>query len=521
MSQGGRPGAVRRFLRRPWFWVGVAIVAGPAVISLDRQSQRDAAPGRDALRVEAVVQTVDAGSVDIAYDNPLTGQRVETSVPVGTGIDSPAEGARLNVAVDRADPENVRLAGHRPAPGFEGVALALLLGLPLLWCAIRWWSVHAAERLAGRPAAPTFAMVGALAAPRRVGRRPCLHLWPLDSPPGAEALCAVPVLVSGGLPVGTAFPVEVKGSPRSFGRVVARAGDTVLWPAARTLRAPWVRRPPHVDATPTTLDPPLTGGAADTRPRAIGFPAAHSQVCFGLAASVVLLLAVGTVTLINRGRADDLYRHGTGVIAEVTKRGGSSVTVRYTRPGETTVRTGRVPVDWPDDQKIGLKLPAVVDPGDGARLRFLRERYDAAEPIVGAACPAIMFAALLLAQLRTWRASGRVAARGPWRAVTARRRVGSQLTYLALSSGAETATALEVRIPFVSVGPLGARTGGAPIRLEMAGDPDPGSPIALRHSGRLLPVSSPARVPRPRDRRPPPPPRRWPARRPGTDPAAS
>jgi hypothetical protein len=162
-----------------------------------------------------------------------------------------------------------------------------------------------------------------------------------------------------------------------------------------------------------------------------------------------------------------------------------------------------------------------VAPANGARLRFLRERYDAAEPIVWAACPAMMIAALLLAQLRTWRASGRVAARGPWRGVTARRRVGSQLTYLGISSGAETATALEVRIPLDAVGALGVRTGGAPIRLEMAGDPDPGSPIALRHSGRLLPVSSPARVPRATERRIPLPPRRWPARRPGTDPAAS
>jgi hypothetical protein len=176
-----------------------------------------------------------------------------------------------------------------------------------------------------------------------------------------------------------------------------------------------------------------------------------------------------------------------------------------------------VPVDWPGDQKIGLKLPAVVD---GAHVRFLRERYDAAEPILWAACPAAVIAGLLLVQLRTWRAGGRVAARGPWRAVTARRRGGSQLTYLALSSGAETATVLEVRIPLTSVEPLGARVGGPPIRLEMAGEADPGSPIALRHSGRLLPVTSPARVPRAGPRILPLP-RGWPARRPGTDPASS
>jgi hypothetical protein len=229
---------------------------------------------------------------------------------------------------------------------------------------------------------------------------------------------------------------------------------------------------------------------------------------------------VGTVTLINRGRADDLYRHGREVIAEVTKRGSTSVTVRYTMPGEAIVRTARVPVDRAGDQKIGLKLPAVADPVGGGRLRFLRERYDAAEPILWAACPSVMIAGLLVVQLRTWRSSGRVAARGPWRGVTARRRGGGQLTYLALSSGPQTATALEVRIPFASVGPLGARLGGPPIRLEMAGEPDPGSPIALRHSGRLLPVSSPARVPRATDRRIPPR-RGWPARRPGTDPAAS
>lgn len=522
MSRGGRPGAVRRFLRRPWVWVGVVIVAAPVFNWLDQSDQRRHAPGPDALRLEALVEDVAGGSVKLAYENPLTGQRVEARAPVGPAVDTPAEGVGVPVEVARGDPETVRLAGDGPVPTFDAVALALVLGLPLLWCALRWWSVRAAERLAGRPSAPTFAMVGALAGPRRVGRRPCLHLWPLDSPPGSEALCAVPVVVSGGLPVGTAFPVEVKGSPRSFGRIVARAGGTVLWPAARGLRAPWMRRPARIDPAPIPLDPPVPGGAGDTPVRPPGFVTPHASLLLGVAASVVLPAAVGVVALTNQRRAEALYRHGTQVVAEVVERGGSSVTVRYTLPGEAEARTGRVPVDWPEDQKIGLKLPAVVDPQDPARLRFLRERYDAAEPILWAACPAATIAGVLLVRFRTWRRSARVADAGPWRPVTARRRSGIQLTYLAISSAAETGTALEVRIPNDAIRPLEGRSGRSPIRLELAGDPDPGSPIALRSSGRILPVASTALVPRTAG--PDQPPfhgLRWRAARPGPGPAAS
>jgi hypothetical protein len=495
----------------------VVIVAAPAINWIDQHGRAEPVPGPHSLRVEAVVERVDGVVVDLAYDNPLTGQRVQTSAPRHGTLTA---GDTVGIAVDPADPEHVRLAGDQPDGDSGLLAGALLLVLPGIWVAMRRWSVHAAEQVAAKSTVPSFAMVGALAPPRRTGRRPCLHLWPLDSPPDAEALCAVPVLITAGLPLGRAFPVEAKGSPRSFGRVVARASDTVLWPAARALRNPWLRRPDRVDEVPPWLPPAVTEQRSTPVPRDSRFVVVHAALILGFVASTVLLVVISTVTLVNDGRADRLYRDGTGVVAEITGRGASTVTVTYNLPGETTSRIGQVPVDWPEEEKIGLRLPAVVHPAHRDRLRFRRERYDAVEPITWAAIPFVAFTAVLFVQLRTWRRSARVAATGQWRTVTAHRHTRRGFTYLTI--GGDAGTVLEVRLPLQSTWRLRGWDAGRPLRVDLAGEADPGSPIALRYSRRLLPVISPSLIPRTGRPDIPPPPHgaRWPAPQPGTGPVA-
>jgi hypothetical protein len=63
---------------------------------------------------------------------------------------------------------------------------------------------------------------------------PRLQLFPLDAPSGSRPVCEVP-LIDRRVRKGT-FPVEVKGTPRASGRVVARVADgEILWPSGRAL----------------------------------------------------------------------------------------------------------------------------------------------------------------------------------------------------------------------------------------------------------------------------------------------
>ena len=517
MNGGGRPSAVRRFLLRPWWWVGLVIAAAPAIVWIDQQSRSDPLPGPDSIRVQATVEGRHGGEVDVAYDHPLTGQRVQTSAPRHGDAQA---GDPVDIAVDPADPERVRLAGDsQPESPFDALSAALLLLLPLIWASMRHWSVHAADRLAASSGVPSFAMVGALAAPRRAGRRPTLHLWPLDSTPQDEALCAVPVLVTGGLPVDVAFPVEVKGSPRSFGRVVARAGDTVLWPAARALRSPWLRRPDTVEA-----EPPWLGSVSEPervrRPqRQTSFVVAQWPLLLGFAATVAIAGAVAGGTLTHRRDANRLYRDGTQVVAEIAERGGTTVTVTYRLPGDAAVRTGRAAVDWPEEQKIGLRLPAVVDPARPGRLRLLRQPYDAGEPIAWAAIPCVGLGAAVFTQQRRWRRSARIAATTTqWRTVAAQRFTRHGFTYLTVQGSA--GPVLQVRLPPESTWRFERWNAAGANTVEMAGELDPGSPVAIRHHDRLLPLTSAALVPkkaRP-DRPSPPQWASWPRPRPDTGP---
>jgi hypothetical protein len=89
-------------------------------------------------------------------------------------------------------------------------------------------TIHATERLVASPA-QAYAMEASMT--RRLFQfHPRLQLFPLDAPNGTRPVCEVPI-IDRRVRKGT-FPVEVKGTPRASGRVVARAADgEILWPS--------------------------------------------------------------------------------------------------------------------------------------------------------------------------------------------------------------------------------------------------------------------------------------------------
>jgi hypothetical protein len=468
------------------------ILAGLAAVD-----PASAKPDPGDLRLRGTAGQIEGDVLEVSYRNPLTDQTVRTDLRLGGRIPEPARGERVDLIVDPDDPEAVALAGDS-LPGNSDVFLPfLLLGVLLAWWGLRWSAVRRAERTAAGDGT-AFALLGALEVPRWPGRRPVLHLWAVDAATGAEAICAVPVITTGGLPIGThAFPVEVKGSPRSLGRVVARAGGTVLWPAARCLISTRGRRPEAVLEAPAD-DPAIPAGpdAGNGRP-ATGFLAAHVLPATALAASVAVVAIVAALSLVKGADARRLSRDGTRVVAEVVDRHQATVSVTYRLPGDDGKRRGTVPVSFPADHKTGLRLPAVVDPEQPGHLRFVREPYDVAEPVMWASLPAVAVGWWLASAGLRWRRSGRAAAAGPWRVASARTRAGRSAEYLLLGPADGRYVHSEVRIASRDRRLLQEdwRTDGT-IPLEMAGGTDPGDPIALRRDGRILAVTSGARIPR-------------------------
>jgi hypothetical protein len=415
---------------------------------------------------------------------------VEARALLGGEIRAPTAGSRVALQVDRADPEKVRLAGDRRPESVDRLTVLLLIALPGAWCTLREVGVRRAEAVA-RDAGPAFAFLGALAAPRRVGRRATLHLYPLDAQGGARALCAVPLLTTASLPIGgPAFPVEAKGFPRPFGRIVARGGDQVLWPAGRALATTWLPRPEEI-AEPVPLD---AWGTPPGFARRKGFVRAHLPEIALLAGGLILLSVVAKVTSHHAGEAQRLEREGVPVVAEVVKQGVTFVELTYQLPGQSGSRQGHAPVDYGDRQRVGLRLPAVVNPDRPGQLRLVRERYDAVEPRVWAALPALGAALRLARRAFDWRRSTRMAQKGPWRRVKARRSDRGWRIAVNLGPPDASWSACGVRL---AENPAPGLSRRSVVEMFAAGTLEPGSVVALARRGHLLSVVGPAQVPLP------------------------
>jgi len=348
-------------------------------------------------------------------------------------------------------------------------------GLPLLVWLRRRWFLRRTRRLVGS-AATSFAMIGAIAPPRRFGRRCELHLYPLDAPPGSPSVCAVPLLTTAGQPLVThAFPVEVKGSPRPIGHVVARSGDAVLWPASRASAGGRLWRPQHhVGSEAQRADPP----AEEFRVPPVTWSATRLGPYVSAVVGTVAILAITIgVTAYHGADAARVMRTGQRVVAQaVAAEETYALRVRYTdSTGEPVV--GLAPVDLPPDYTIGRRYPSVVDPADPTRLRLLAEPYDGVEPLVWALMPLIVATFLLGRRVLAHWSVRRVARAGPWRPVDA---VAVGGRHLALRLPGSVLTLCTVAVPGVQM----PHKWEPPVsRLEVAGRLVPGEFVAVRGGG--------------------------------------
>ncbi|MDP9072003.1 MAG: hypothetical protein M3N68_12145 [Actinomycetota bacterium] len=493
MSGGGRPAPVRRHLRLPLWWAGLALVAtGAFHLASVHGARTDGERAPRALPSEGTVEPGYAGGrqVPVRYHNTITGEQVDTTAYVWDARLLPEPGQRVRIRVDPDDPDDVALAGDRVSVTANVGSDAPLVVLPLAVWAARRWSLRRTERLIATPA-PTFAMLGAIAPPRRLGRRCELHLYPMDATARTPSLCAVPLLTTTGAPIGgPAFPVEVKGSPRPLGRVVARVGQVVLWPSSRGLAAASIPLPPRV-AQPVPL-PPAPPPAQPLRPER-WWPTARRPL-LALVGALVLLAGVTLTTLGNGQRVERLLREGVPVMARVTAadENADAVEVSYRLPGEERARTARAPADFPGDYRVGRRYPARVDPRVPSRLRLSDHPYDRVQPLLWAALPVLVAGACTVRRRWWWQRSRRLARTGPWH--------GAEAWLLDQADGPVE----------VALGPPGAAQARCTVRLQgsgaleatsrqpvaVAGHPEPGAfVVVVGHRG-LVAVRGPARASR-------------------------
>lgn len=244
MTRAPRLAPVTRFLRRPLWWAAGVGLLGLLLLGTDVRAVREQdARFADAVEVDARPSPGWNGGtpvVPLDYQRPDTGEAVTATAFVRNTAFVPEPGATVRIRASRRDPTAVQLVDDERGVTDE---LPLYLGgvaLALAFWVVRRVHIGRVERLVSEPAT-SFAMLGAVAPPTLVHRRWRLLLYPVDAAVGTEPVCAVALVAVPGAPSGV-FPVEVKGAPRALGRVVARAGDDLLWPRGRAApRAVWPR----------------------------------------------------------------------------------------------------------------------------------------------------------------------------------------------------------------------------------------------------------------------------------------
>lgn len=444
-----------------------------------------------ALALEGTVEAVDSrgGHLTVRYRNPLVDRELVAEVDLW-GDDlrlRPGEPVPLRVAPD--DPAAVSVAGDRPPTYPDLPGAALLMAAPLgIWLLRR----RALRRTAAlvRSSRPTFVMFGALGAPGRLGRRSELHLYPLDTHPGARPVCTVSLVDPGEVPLGVAFPVEVKGTPAPLGRVVARVGDRVLWPAGRAQLAGGGLPRPAVVADPATFGLSAASGSApaapDGRPRRQG-RGAPLAVAVITAAAVAVAVAVGSLSAAERNRR--LEARSVPVVAEILRPAADAVLVRYREPGESRWRLGRAPAAVPSAYPVGWPYPARLGPGHPGELRLLRERDDVAGTIAAGCLPLLVVGMVGLRRRRWRRTQRRLAGAGRWRGAHAWVTAGGARPRVALGPTLGWPVCA-VEVDRLELDRFGGRAGTT---VEVAGDLVPGEAVALRITSSPMKVVGRAR----------------------------
>jgi hypothetical protein len=491
------PDPVRAHRARPLPWLLAAVALAGVLVGVGyRGAHDDRVWARAALRVDGqVVEGPRGAQLEVTYTHPVTDQEVQVSVDTWGKGDDLRPGDPVALLVDPDSPEHLAIVGDHQPP-VDPTSLVLLLSVPVVACAVRWWSVQRTVRLVTAPAT-SFALLGAVAPSGRVRRRPLLHLYALDAAPGDPSLCAVRLLTTAGAPLaGPAFPVQVKGVPRPMGRVAARIGDgdAVLWPAARAIMHGSRPRPDRVvDATPPPAADP---GDLPAWVAAGGRYRQRTSLLLGLgpslgvlAAAVVFGAVVTAVTLAGAAAA----RHGREgrepAVAEVVARdaGAYRVDLRYRVGSRTITAPARVAVA--DDYTVGRRYPVLIAADDPDDVVLSREGYDRGSPLVWGWIPTVVAALVAGRAVATWRRSARVARRGPWSRLDLWPAPGDVLL-LGDQAGGYVRGAIAgrpavpaLRALWTAGGPLARAPGwaltppGDPVTV--AGRPEPGGAVAL------------------------------------------
>lgn len=405
------PDAVRRHLSRSLLRLGgVSIVVLLSWVGDLWSAHTDDRTFDRGFHVTARVAADYRGGEDVplVYDNPLTGET--DAEAFRWSADAPRAGARVDVDVDRDNPDRVALRGDR-YPAVPASMVLVIAGAPLLAYGIRRWSLRRARRLLSAPE-PAFLMFGAVSVGGLRRQAVYLNLFPVDAAPGAGPVCSVRLVSPEGLPLGgPAFRVEVKGTPRPFARVVARVGDQVLWPRARALgRARSVTLPAAVAPPPVfrPADPADVPGAPAPR-----WSPTVRRPLVGLLGATLFGLAVTAGSVEGWRSARDLEREGTPVVATIGDRTDEALDVTYHRPDSERSRPGEAHVSYPKDWKKGRQYPAVASATDPAYVRLLADSYDIGTPVAFGWLPAAALAVWLLRSYLLHRAVSRSMA-GPW-----------------------------------------------------------------------------------------------------------
>lgn len=337
MSRAGRPAVVRRWARRPLWWAAAATALSCVLFVADVNAARSSdRTYDDGYRVGGEVTSGWDGGRDVfvIYRHPATGELVDAATYVWDDSRLPTGPGPVALEVSRSDPKDVALAGDR-FPATANLANYVPLALfPFFVWLIRRWTLRRTERLMASEA-PAFLMQANASPPSWWGRRWHLRLYALDSGPAGRCVCTVP-LVAAPSQVAT-FPVEVKGAPRPYARVVARCPEgEVLWPSGRALRS-------H-------------GRPAAAIARLV--PTAASTAASRLALGGVALLVGGVIAVDLGTYADDVRERQEVVTAVVTGIGGKT--------------EGRVKVSvaygWAGSRYSGTVTEASA-PGEGSSLR--------------------------------------------------------------------------------------------------------------------------------------------------------
>lgn len=235
MTRSHRPRVVIRWLRLPlWFLVAGSALATAFVVADVHTARQERAALDHGYHAIAYIGTGWNGgpSVPLTYENPETHEVVRTSTYVWNDALRPKRMGPVDIDASRKDPRYVRIAGDRFPATTNLPSLLTYIAIPLVVWLARQRTIRATERLVASPA-PAYAMEASMT--RRLFQfHPRLQLFPLDAPNGTRPVCEVPV-IDRRIRKDT-FPVEVKGTPRASGRVVARAADgEILWPSGRAL----------------------------------------------------------------------------------------------------------------------------------------------------------------------------------------------------------------------------------------------------------------------------------------------